>query len=264
MALVAKCTGGKRVNYSKRHSYTARSFAAGISYIHGPGWHVNAWRGPCGRYRNTVFNRKAARHMKRKSASGGNVAKARKNKNIGGPDIHYGPDAAHPDIEEALFSQRKEQFLKKLHDRASTHEKIDAIESHTRGQHDNVMWRELRQESLTASNFGIVAKRKTSTPCHNLVKRLLYSKWEISTPAVLFGRTYEAEAIRKYEIVTGVTVTKCGLFIDIENSFLGASPDGLVGSDTIIEVKCLYSLKDRKLDECKKNACYSIVDGQIR
>lgn len=31
---------------------------------------------------------------------------------------------------------------------------------------------------------------------------------------------------------------QCGLFIDTSQFFLGASPDGLVGNDSIIEIKC--------------------------
>lgn len=95
---------------------------------------------------------------------------------------------------------------------------------------------------LTASNFGSVVKRREQTPCHNLVKRLLYSR-ELSTAAVLFGRVHEKNAIEDYEKLTGVTVEPCGLFISKETPFLGASPDGLVGSEGIVEVKCLSSVK---------------------
>ncbi|CAH1973389.1 unnamed protein product [Acanthoscelides obtectus] len=45
MSLVAKCTGAKRVNFTKRNSYTARAYAAAISHSRGPGWHVEAsWK----------------------------------------------------------------------------------------------------------------------------------------------------------------------------------------------------------------------------
>ncbi|CAN7982444.1 unnamed protein product, partial [Ixodes hexagonus] len=36
----------------------------------------------------------------------------------------------------------------------------------------------------------------------------------------------------------GVTVQPCGLFIDLIHGFLAASPDGLIGTDGIVEVKC--------------------------
>ncbi|CAH1994215.1 unnamed protein product, partial [Acanthoscelides obtectus] len=34
---------GKRVNFTKRNSYTARAYAAAISHSRGPGWHMGAF-----------------------------------------------------------------------------------------------------------------------------------------------------------------------------------------------------------------------------
>ena len=50
------------------------------------------------------------------------------------------------------------------------------------------------------------------------------------------GIDLEDEAILAYEMTTGNSVDKVG-FIE-ENEFVGCSPDGLVGTDGIIEVKC--------------------------
>lgn len=50
------------------------------------------------------------------------------------------------------------------------------------------------------------------------------------------GIDLEDEAILAYEMTTGNSVDKVG-FIE-ENDFVGCSPDGLVGADGIIEVKC--------------------------
>lgn len=35
-----------------------------------------------------------------------------------------------------------------------------------------------------------------------------------------------------------------GLFVDFDLPYLAASPDGLVGDDSIIEIKCPFSIKD--------------------
>lgn len=48
-------------------------------------------------------------------------------------------------------------------------------------------------------------------------------------------------------------VNKCGLFIDINNPYLGASPDGLVGEDGMVEVKCLHSVQEEDLPEAVKD-----------
>lgn len=74
----------------------------------------------------------------------------------------------------------------------------------------------------------------------------------------MFGRQNEKKAIERYEQATGKEVLSCGLFIDIENPFLGASPDGLIGQDGIIEVKTLPSIKTQTIEETlnrKQNIC---------
>lgn len=41
--------------------------------------------------------------------------------------------------------------------------------------------------------------------------------------------------------LTNKCVEQCGLFVSVEYPYLGASPDGLVGDQEIIEVKCPYT-----------------------
>ncbi|CAH2107971.1 unnamed protein product [Euphydryas editha] len=48
---------------------------------------------------------------------------------------------------------------------------------------------------------------------------------------------------------------ECGLFIDPELPFLGASPDGLVG-EKIVEIKCPYSAKGMSVDD-------EIIDSRL-
>lgn len=50
------------------------------------------------------------------------------------------------------------------------------------------------------------------------------------------GNDYEAEARSIYELETGNTVIQVGFCED--NEFVGVSPDGLIGDDGLIEIKC--------------------------
>ena len=50
-------------------------------------------------------------------------------------------------------------------------------------------------------------------------------------------RTLEAEAIRWYGFERGVDVQRVGLILT-DDGKVGGSPDGLVGDDGLIEVKC--------------------------
>lgn len=56
--------------------------------------------------------------------------------------------------------------------------------------------------------------------------------------AMTWGIEHEAEARDRYEEVTGTLVTPCGFALHGEIAFFGASPDGLVGDDGLIEIKC--------------------------
>ncbi|KAK9745817.1 Viral alkaline exonuclease [Popillia japonica] len=171
----------------------------------------------------------------------------------------YGPQAAEPDISVEEMQNRKVEFLKKLQNRASTEDKRRSIEKDAKGQHNNQLWRELRLDCLTASNFGKVIKRKNISP-HNILKDLLYKNSNFMTVGILYGRTHEKEAIQKYEAANKVSVNECGFFIDERYNFLGASPDGLIADDGIAEVKCLSSVKDTLKDAVCSNSCYK---GQL-
>ena len=59
----------------------------------------------------------------------------------------------------------------------------------------------------------------------------------------MYGTANESVAIAQYEQTEGVTVQKCGLFVDTQHFFLAASPDGLVGNDGLVEVKCPHSAR---------------------
>lgn len=258
MALVAKCTGGKRVNFGRSISYTCRAYSAALSHADGPSWHLNAWKGNSSNHM-IQFCLKRKRHNEQRRER---IIPSKSRKLCVGPDSNYGPNASQPDMAEIEIEEKKIIFLQNLRDRISGDSSIQEIEMKTRGQHDNVLWREYRQDYLTSSNFGAVVKRRRTTPCHNLVKCLLYKK-PINTPGVLYGRVNENRAIEIYEATKNVEVTRCGFIIDPDFPFLGASPDGLIKHDGLIEVKCLQSVKG-KLSENKKSKCYTVHQDGLR
>lgn len=56
---------------------------------------------------------------------------------------------------------------------------------------------------------------------------------------VTYGIVNEPVAIQKYEEERKLSVEPCGLFMQPQWPYLGASPDGLVGDDGLVEVKCI-------------------------
>lgn len=74
---------------------------------------------------------------------------------------------------------------------------------------------------------GVVAERMTDSMTETFVNA-----------AMEWGLLHEAEARARYEEVTGELVTLCGFALHGEIPAFGASPDGLVGEDGLIEIKC--------------------------
>lgn len=58
------------------------------------------------------------------------------------------------------------------------------------------------------------------------------------------GHNYEAHAAMRYEILTGNQPQAGGMYACSDLPHLTASPDGLVGEDGLIEIKCPYGLEN--------------------
>ena len=122
-----------------------------------------------------------------------------------------------------------------------TQEQIIEVSRLTTGQRDNPSWHMLRKGRLTASNFGSVLNAKRVTP--SLIKRLL-GEYDISrVKAVTWGVNNEKEALKAFEKSTGLQVQDTGLWLD-SSGVLGASPDGLIGRRSVLEVKCPYTQRN--------------------
>ncbi|GFX37612.1 yqaJ domain-containing protein [Trichonephila clavipes] len=65
----------------------------------------------------------------------------------------------------------------------------------------------------------------------------------VETYAMKYGLANEEIARKQYEREYSTEVKICGLFVDKDKPFLCASPDGLVGDDGLIEIKCPYSAR---------------------
>lgn len=59
-----------------------------------------------------------------------------------------------------------------------------------------------------------------------------------------YGLDNEAKARSCYEVLTGNLVTETGLWVSDEHPWLAASPDGLVGAEGTVEIKCLSELPE--------------------
>jgi putative phage-type endonuclease len=58
--------------------------------------------------------------------------------------------------------------------------------------------------------------------------------------ATNYGQENEPNALSDYEMTTGKDVQEVGFFIHPEHDWLGASPDGIINGDGILEIKCPF------------------------
>lgn len=107
-------------------------------------------------------------------------------------------------------------------------------------QAESALWLELRRCLVTASSFGKVCKRRQNISSAPLVKCHLYSYSLDNITSIKHGKDNEAIAIWQLEEQEHISTHKCGLFIDEDFFFLGASPDGIF-EHGIIEIKCPIS-----------------------
>jgi len=110
-------------------------------------------------------------------------------------------------------------------------------------------WHEARRGILTASRFGDVLAAPHTARYLNYIDDVFGELIGVpdflegdNPPWFRHGKDWEAEAIASYEFNEGVEVAAHGLIKHPELEFVGCSPDGLVGNDGGVEVKCRKSL----------------------
>ena len=113
-------------------------------------------------------------------------------------------------------------------------------------------WHQIRAGKFTGSKFNdaMARSKKTGEPlkaCTDLI-------WQVATErltgnpvesyrnqAMDWGVEQEPNAKNTYEFIEGVQVVEEGFIIHPEYSFIGVSPDGLIGEDGGLEIKCPWN-----------------------
>lgn len=108
-------------------------------------------------------------------------------------------------------------------------------------------WFEQRRGKVTASRIAdLMAKTKSgySTSRQNYLMQLLCERLTgkveegYKSTAMQRGNDLEAEARNWYQLETGESVEEVSFIDHPKINFAGASPDGLVGAEGLIEIKC--------------------------
>eukprot|EP00741_Cyanophora_paradoxa_P009487 tig00000144_g9189.t1 len=110
-------------------------------------------------------------------------------------------------------------------------------------QQGSAAWHAARREKLTASNFAAACGINPWKSRARLWAELsgIAEENNFDNPALTYGHDYEPLAVSIYKALNdNVDIQHTGLHEHKEMPFLAGSPDGLIGNDRILEVKCPY------------------------
>lgn len=134
--------------------------------------------------------------------------------------------------------------------RTINHQQAIELERNSRRQIRSRLWHQERKLRLTASQFGLIMKRK-ATPS-NVFLDSLFKQRAIHAASVKYGQANERRARQQYCKIQAVHTHDCGLVVNPEFPFLGATPDATVCQGPefgLLEIKCPYSAREMTIDE---------------
>lgn len=134
-------------------------------------------------------------------------------------------------------------------------------------------WNSCRLGIPTASNFDAIVTSK-GEPSKQVDKYLAKLATEritgnrvkgFESEDMLRGAEIEADALSFYEFSQGVEIRKIGFAFKDDNKRFGASPDGLVGEDGSLELKCplAHTHVEYLIDNKLPTAYIVQVQGQL-
>lgn len=110
-------------------------------------------------------------------------------------------------------------------------------------------WFAQRRGRVTGSNVGAILGVNPWRTADDVLRAMVRehhgapSEFE-GNQATAHGNFHEDGAIVEYTMETGIKIRPCGFFVHPEHDWLGASPDGLIGDDTLAEIKCPYGKRN--------------------
>lgn len=110
-------------------------------------------------------------------------------------------------------------------------------------------WFEKRKGKITGSSVGAILGLSPYQKPEDVMRRMVRdfhgAENEVKDNIVFqYGRLNEKFALADFEDETFLSVKETGFNVSEQYEWLGASPDGLVGDDAIIEIKCPFSKRE--------------------
>ena len=279
MSVRAKMDRGKFFNRTQSGSFQARCMAAAPRLQLGPGWVAELWQQHFGEPDAVMLQFSSSRKRKHEADCARKISQKYKRQRIAKyqgvstaqPDCTYGKNAVEPDLEPAVLKSLCQDYLERLS--VYKEQSADIAARTTLQDEDNTgEWELQRNGRLTASHFGEVAKRRVSYA--PLTIRFVYGKSQ-ETKATRYGRQNEPLAREVYATYLHsrhpyAKVQTTGVHTDISESWLAASPEGLVYDPTsdkcegLVEIKCPFRAVDTSLVDLigpytKQHCCQQLL-----
>lgn len=114
-------------------------------------------------------------------------------------------------------------------------------------------WFAQRRGRLTGSNIGAALGVNPWKTPDDLIRQMVREYHGAESEfngniATEYGQAHEPLALMDYLGKTGNFAQECGFFVHKDHDWLGASPDGTIDEDGLVEVKCPFGLRDKKGD----------------
>ena len=120
---------------------------------------------------------------------------------------------------------------------------MSLLSIHHKVEQGTYEWFELRKKRFTASSIDSLLGKTTNKGYQDEIKRVAFEMLygvrpdSFESSWMTRGKELEAEARDAYQATTFTVVETCGFFTYGDN--IGASPDGLIGDDGTVEIKCV-------------------------
>ena len=108
-------------------------------------------------------------------------------------------------------------------------------------QQGTAAWFQARSTRLTGSNIAAAVGLSPFATPHSLWEKItgrLGDQVSTSSSETQHGIDNEENVVQLYTRVTSRHVVETGFWVHKKSTWLGASPDGLVGDDGVLEIKC--------------------------
>lgn len=110
-------------------------------------------------------------------------------------------------------------------------------------------WFEQRKGKVTGSSIGAILGLSPFSKPKDVMRRMVRDANGAESEftgniATNYGQANEPVAVIDFMLETGLNVVETGFHTHPTHNWLGASPDGFIGDDAVIEIKCPFGKRD--------------------